>query len=401
MIGHLYVNDNTAPANTIAGFDRHADGTLTPIPGSPFATGGAGTGAGIGSQGALQMTLGGHELLAVDAGSNEISQLAIGRDGRLRPLPGGTISSQGTEPVSIAVARGLVYVANAGAGASNYAGFTLDRFGRLRPIPGATFSLPDAAAPGDVLINSTATRLVGTRVGTSQIDSFTIDWRGGLHAAAGLAVRGPGPRPVRERVQPGQPDAAVRVQRPRRRRRRHGVGLQRRPQGVLSSIGASPFANGQTAPCWVEISRDGRHLFAVNTATPSLSSYRIRRDGTLRLIANTPFDGPDAAKLGPFDARLSPDGTSLWVVDDGASAVSGFAVHGGRLTEIDAAQTGCPPGPRPSASSSASQSRPAGSWARPRLRPDRGAAGTGRQPPAASPSSTRCAVSLVQARASR
>ena len=36
---------------------------------------------GIGSQGALQMTAGGHELLAVDAGSNEISQLWVGRDG--------------------------------------------------------------------------------------------------------------------------------------------------------------------------------------------------------------------------------------------------------------------------------------------------------------------------------
>ncbi|MGH2896879.1 MAG: hypothetical protein ACRDPM_26920, partial [Solirubrobacteraceae bacterium] len=135
VVGHLYVNDNTAPVNAIAGFDRHADGTLTPIPGSPFATGGAGTGVGTGSQGALQLTPGGHELLAVNAGSNQISQLWIGRDGRLWPVPGGTISSQGNKPVSIAVARGLVYVANAGAGGSNYAGFALDRFGRLQPIP--------------------------------------------------------------------------------------------------------------------------------------------------------------------------------------------------------------------------------------------------------------------------
>jgi 6-phosphogluconolactonase len=73
IVGHLYVNDNTAPANTIAGFDRHADGSLTPIPGSPFATGGAGTGAVIGSQGALQMTAGGRALLAVDPGSNDVS----------------------------------------------------------------------------------------------------------------------------------------------------------------------------------------------------------------------------------------------------------------------------------------------------------------------------------------
>src|SRR5712691_11968435 len=70
VVGHLYVDDNTAGTNTIAGFDRHADGTLTPLHGSPFAAGGAGTGTGIGSQGALQVTSDGRDLLAVDAGSN-------------------------------------------------------------------------------------------------------------------------------------------------------------------------------------------------------------------------------------------------------------------------------------------------------------------------------------------
>jgi len=46
VVGHTYVNDNTHGANTIAGFDRHADGSLTPMPGSPFAAGGSGLGAG-------------------------------------------------------------------------------------------------------------------------------------------------------------------------------------------------------------------------------------------------------------------------------------------------------------------------------------------------------------------
>jgi hypothetical protein len=31
VVGHAYVNDNTAVSNTVAGFDRHADGSLTPI----------------------------------------------------------------------------------------------------------------------------------------------------------------------------------------------------------------------------------------------------------------------------------------------------------------------------------------------------------------------------------
>jgi hypothetical protein len=35
--GYVYVNDDTAGANTIAGFERDADGSLTPLTGSPFA----------------------------------------------------------------------------------------------------------------------------------------------------------------------------------------------------------------------------------------------------------------------------------------------------------------------------------------------------------------------------
>src|SRR5690348_8045559 len=69
--GHVYVNDNTATGNTVAVFDRHANGTLTPHPGSPFAAGGAGTGSGLASQGAIQVTGDGRWVLAVDAGSNQ------------------------------------------------------------------------------------------------------------------------------------------------------------------------------------------------------------------------------------------------------------------------------------------------------------------------------------------
>ena len=54
VVGHVYVNNNSAGTNTIAGFDRHADGSLDRDPGSPFAAGGAGTGAPFGSAGGLQ-----------------------------------------------------------------------------------------------------------------------------------------------------------------------------------------------------------------------------------------------------------------------------------------------------------------------------------------------------------
>src|SRR5439155_24753434 len=155
VTGHVYVNDNTAGTNTIGAFDRHADGTLTPEAGSPFTAGGAGTGAGLASQGALQISPDGRFLIAADAGSNQISVLRIRPDGSLRLVPGGVVSSGGVLPVSVAIHDDLVYVANSGNGGSNYTGFTLNPGGRLRALAGSTVALPDGSQPGDVLFNGT------------------------------------------------------------------------------------------------------------------------------------------------------------------------------------------------------------------------------------------------------
>ena len=82
VLGQIYVNDNTAGVNTVGGFARHADGTLTPLAGSPFAIGGAGPGHALASQGSIQLSADGRYLLAVDAGSNQISVLRINRTAR-------------------------------------------------------------------------------------------------------------------------------------------------------------------------------------------------------------------------------------------------------------------------------------------------------------------------------
>jgi 6-phosphogluconolactonase len=341
VVGHLYVNDNTAGANTIAGFDRHADGTLTPIPGSPFPTGGAGTGHGIGAQGALQQTSDGRYLIAVDAGSNQISVLRIGPDGSLKAVGGGSVDSGGLEPLSIAVHGNLVYVANAGPGGSNYTGFTLNPGGHLRPLANSTYTLPDAASPGDVLFNGDGTKLVGTRVGTSQIDSFSVGSDGLLTAAAGSPFTAQGLGPFGSEFRPTDP-AQLFVS-----NAHDGAGngtvsaFSDASDGSLSSIGSSPYPDAQTAPCWVEISHDGNYLFAVNTASGSVSRYAIATDGSLSLLGSTPISG---TQTGAFDARLSPDGSTLFVVEDGAAAIGAFAVSGGDLTELPTSPTPLPNG---------------------------------------------------------
>ena len=185
VVGHVYLDDNTAGTNTISGFDRHLDGSLTPLAGSPFTAGGAGTGAGLASQGAVQVSADGRFLLAVDAGSDQVSVLRIENDGTLKLLPNRVAPSDGPMPVSIAVDGKLVYVANAGAVGPNYTGFTLNPGGQLEPLANSTVSLPNGSQPGDVLFNSTGTSLVGTRVGTSEIDSFVVGRDGLLTPAPG------------------------------------------------------------------------------------------------------------------------------------------------------------------------------------------------------------------------
>jgi 6-phosphogluconolactonase (cycloisomerase 2 family) len=345
VVGHLYVNDNTAGTNTIAAFDRHADGSLTPLRGSPFLAGGAGTGSGIGSQGALQIAGDGKYLLAVDAGSNQISVLRINADGELSPVGGGAVSSGGRQPVSIAVHGHLVYVANAGNGGTNYSGFTLNPGGHLRPLEGSTVRLPDGSSPGDVLFNGDGTRLIGNRVGTSLIDSFTVGGDGLLTAAAASPFAAQGLGPFGSEFRPTDPTQLFVSN-------AHNVGpgtgtisaFSDAADGTLTSIGSSPFPDFQTAPCWVEISHDGRILFTVNTASNSISRFAIAADGSLTLLGSTPLA---TAAAGAEDARLGPNGNTLWVVDTGARAITAFAVDGGNLAELPSSPTALPAGSAP------------------------------------------------------
>jgi hypothetical protein len=345
VVGHVYVNDNTAGTNTIGAFDRHADGTLTPEPGSPFPAAGAGTGSGLASQGAIQFSADGRYVLAVDAGSNQISVLRVDRNGALSLVPGGVVSSGGTLPDSIAVHGSLVYVANSGNGGSNYTGFRLFG-GHLFRIPGSTVTLAGNAAPGDILFNGTGTKLVGTEVGPSVIDSFTVGFGGRLTAAPGSPFKAQGLGPFGSEFRPANPGQLFISN-------AHNVGagtgtisaFTDSRNGTLSPVAGSPFPDQQTAPCWVEISHDGRFLFTVNTGSGTISRYQIAPGGTLTLLGSTPVGATGG--VGAVDPRLSPDGRYLYINESKIGAVGAFAVTGGTLAELPASPVKLPAGATP------------------------------------------------------
>jgi 6-phosphogluconolactonase (cycloisomerase 2 family) len=339
--GHVYLDDNTAGANTIAGFDRGPSGSLTALPGSPFAAGGAGTGQGIASQGAVELAQHGRFLLAVDAGSNQVSVLRVETGGV--PEPVGAFPSGGADPVSIAVHGHLVEVANAGAGGTDLAGFRLTGDGTLVPL--STVTLPAGSQPGDVLFNGTGTKLVVTLVASSQIASYTVDRGGVLSAAPGSPFPAQGLGPFGSQFRPTDPDQLFVSN------AHNGAGLgtvsafQDTWDGTLASIGDSPFADGQTAPCWVTISPDGQYLYAVNTASGTITSYTIAFDGTLTVDTSTPVASQGG--VGAVDPGLTPDGAVLYVNESRIDAVGEFAVRGASLTELPGSPVALPAGAHP------------------------------------------------------
>jgi hypothetical protein len=347
VVGHVYVNDNTAGENTVAGFDRHADGSLTPMASSPFDIGGAGGGHGNASQGSLQLSADGRYLLAVDAGSNQVSVLRIKPDGSLDQAHGSPVSSGGANPVSIAVSGSLVYVANQGPGVgpgdTNYTGFRLNPGGHLSSIPGSTVALPSNAVPGQVLFSQDGSRLAGTRIGTSAIDSFTVGADGLLTAAPGSPFDAQSFTPPQGYGQLGSAFSPTNAEQLFVSDAHTAAGgpapglvssFTDGASGVLTPIAPSPVANDGVASCWVEITPDGSYLFVVNTGSKTVSSYSIAANGSVTFLQSTP-----SAELGAGaeDVRLAPDGSTLWIVQAGADAVTGFSVSGGSLTFLSTA----------------------------------------------------------------
>lgn len=345
VIGHVYLDGNTTGTNTIAAYDRHVGGTLTPTPGSPFTIGGAGLGAGLGSQGAIETAHNGRFVLAVDAGSNQISVLQVNRDGSLTQVPGSPVSSDGVKPVSIAVHGNLVYVANDGNAttSANYTGFFLTPFGQLVPLPNSTVDAPGAANDlGDVLFNSTGTHLVGTEVASSLIDSFRVDRFGYLQTAPGSPYAGQGLGAFGSAFRPTNPHQLF-VSNP------HNVGndvgtvsaFDVARDGRLFSIGASPFADLQNAPCWVAITPDGQYLFAVNTGSGTVSRYSINNAGGLTLLGSVLVN--DNGGVGGTDPVISSDGQSLYVNETAAHGVAEMTISSdGNLTELPGSPVALP-----------------------------------------------------------
>jgi 6-phosphogluconolactonase (cycloisomerase 2 family) len=307
-----------APAptgNAVMVWNRAADGSLTPA--GSYATGGLGSGAGLGSQGAIILSKDNRWLFAVNAGSNEISSFQVNDNG-LTLI--GKVASGGTLPTSLTADHDLLYVLNAG-GTGNISGFVISKRGRLAPIPDSTRPLSSAAsAPGQVQFSPDGGLLVVTEKATNLIDTFVVDRDGrasgpATHASSGATPFGfafskRGDLVVSEAN--GVPGGSA------------ASSYDLDDEGNVQVVSGS-VATNQGAACWVVITKNGRYAYTANAASGSISGFRLGRDGSLSLLNADGRTGVTGDN--PSDMALSQNSQFLYVRIGRTGSIAGFEVQ--------------------------------------------------------------------------
>jgi len=328
-VGAVYTLTNNASGNAVQIYNRYSDGHLQAGPAVP--TGGNGSGAGLGSQGAVTLTDGNNFLLAVNAGSNTISAFRVGSNGLALT---DVAPSGGIAPISIAQNGNLVYVLNAGDGShvGNVQGFRLDRWGNLTRLPGAFANLSGiGAGPAEVLFNPTGNTLVVTEKSTNKIDTFKLNFLGWPVAASYQASNGATPFGFdvdpRGRLFVAEANGGA----------VDGSSLSSyRIERDLDLDTISPSApTTETAACWAIVSKDGKYVYTTNAGSGTVSGYRISRDGSVELLNSDGVTASTGAGSHPIDLNFSNDGKFLYVLANGAPTIAGFRFNSnGSLTSV-------------------------------------------------------------------
>jgi 6-phosphogluconolactonase (cycloisomerase 2 family) len=320
--GKLFISSNSLAGNQLFVYTRHSNAAPTLLTALP--TGGTGTGAGLGSQGAVTLSRDGRHLFVVNAGSSTVSTFTFG---------GGTMTlssvvpSGGSTPTSVTESNGIVYVLNAG-GNGNLAGF-VNNNGTLTALPGATYGLSQegGAAPAQVSFSNYGNVLVVAERNTNRLTSYSV-LPGGTLARRGVTAT-PGVVPFGFAFTPN--DTLV------------------LSEAATSSVSSFRFVddsridapvvvtpalpNGQGAACWIAVTPNGRYAYSANAATSNVSAFGVARNGRLSLLAGVA--GLTGSNAGAVDMSVSPDGQHLYVFAPRAPQIVSFTITAnGLLTPL-------------------------------------------------------------------
>ena len=348
-IVYVLSNDYHDNANAVLAYKRTSNGTLEPLPGSPFLTSGAGVGNPTEALGPddtddpLVISPDGHYLLAVNGGSNTVAVFSILADGSLTPVSGSPFASGGQTPCSIAINGSYVYVANKSfdplhtiTQLPNYVSFTINGSGKLEQVPGGKIEVLAGSSPSQVLVSNDHAHvfaadflafMLPTEEPVGTLVSFDLQGSGAFKFAPGApyvlpsgdgGALGLAEHPYQNVLYVGFPVASA-----------VGVFSIDPGSGVLSLTNT---VSAGAAACWLRTNAKGTRLYVLNSGENSVGVYDITNATAPVFIsklvlkdsgAMTNANGGTSLASGDFALNFSPEGNTLYVVSQDINPAAG------------------------------------------------------------------------------
>jgi 6-phosphogluconolactonase (cycloisomerase 2 family) len=306
---YIYVNNGSAP-NSVSGYKLTKKG-LTPLPGSPYATGGTGGGSGYGGN-QIAISPDHKCVFASDDGSGTFNSFQINSDGSLTLVTHATVEAANVQGIAASPKGGVVFVVMF----NGYSSGPVDSFSVNSGCAMTEAQHSDINnAMGDVAVSPDGTELfvssyIGGFINTYSISgtSFTLQHTNSANppSPGGLAVNGT--TLFAGNAGPTETDAYT-----------------YNSSGVLTALPGSPASDPQgsnSAQVWYD-SKDNQ-LISSEQSSNSFGLYAVK-NGTYTFLAH--FAG-----TGVEPTAMVQIGRTLIVTNDGSGSISVYKVKPGKLT---------------------------------------------------------------------
>ena len=330
----VYTNNDRAP-NSVSAFSVGANGALTPVPGSPFLTGGSGVGGGFFASNRITTAIVKNFLYAANSGSNNVTAFSVNpATGVLTSVPGSPFATGGSADgfgISLSTTPDDKFLIAANGASVNITVYSIAANGALSPVAGSPFS----AGPGNILdaikVTPDSKFLAVARPGApNAVSMFSISPLGGLTPVPGSPFPAGGTGSATgidcncnsNHLFIGEANfgsTIVSVQ---------AIALN----GGLSPVAGSPFIGPGSNSNVAVLSPDDSKLFVSNQGSSTVTAFGVAASGALTLVPGSPFPAPGSAA--PSGMATDQAGTFLYTADIN-NEINGFSIApGGALTSV-------------------------------------------------------------------
>jgi len=318
----LYTNNDRVP-NSISAFSVAANGALSPVAGSPFLTGGNGAGGGFFAADRITTTVVKDFLYAANSGSNNVSAFGINPvTGALTPVPGSPFATGGVADgsgTSLTATPDDKFLIAANGGSMTITVYSIAANGALSQVAGSPFPSGASGPLADAKVTPDG-KFLAVSSSPGSLSMFSISPTGELTPAPGSPLLDTGASGIdcncggtRLYVAlNGTTFAKVDV---------FDIGLS----GTLSRIAGSPFIGPGANSNVPLLSPDDSKLFVSNQGNNTVTAFDVAADGSLTTVPGSPFPVPGT--ISPSGMATNPTGTLLYTADFN-NLISGFSIAG-------------------------------------------------------------------------